>query len=254
MQPCGFSVQYSFKNPEEYKGWLKLIEYDVWEEWSKTTGTRKECVVVDKKSGCTIKTVHLKGRIETYYLQVFETTRIKAITGDEERSIYLKINGSLHGNYINIRGKNDRWLRQNYERFTFDQLQQEISNLCTKAKIDPIDTILRSIEFGINIQTPFHVDTLLERSVLLHKTNSPERYTDGLGIFFDHGNPLKIYNKGKQFGLPGNLMRIEIAFKEMKVPKRFGIRTLADLRDKNKLLGLAPLLMGAIDDLYCMIT
>ena len=59
---------------------------------------------------------------------------------------------------------------------------------------------------------------------------------------------MKVYDKGQQNNLPYNLMRFELRFNKMQKLNRMGIKCLADLKDKDKVYNLYPLLSQAWND------
>lgn len=143
---------------------------------------------------------------------------------------------------------------QNYNDFYFHDLIITIHDLNNRFGINPQNVIVNNIEFGVNIELSY----------------SPRDFIDGLVTHRYHPfsiNPdpkifcvqamynnyvLKIYDKGLQYGLNKNLMRIEIKVLRMAYLSKTGIKTLWDLTDREKLNLLKEVLIDAVDDvLFC---
>lgn len=129
---------------------------------------------------------------------------------------FVKCQGSIH-KYAN-EGKN------NNNRFTFERFLIVANAL--KEYISP-DDVINTIEFGLNIQTPFdpsvfitnliaHIKKPFNRTITPEKVYSQVEYSHFL---------VKIYNKGLQQGTNGtNLLRIEIKYLRMQKLFKNGLR------------------------------
>ena len=178
------------------------------------------------------------GKWETFELKVTEVRYIK--TGS--KIYYLKIKGSLHKNHFN--GKN-------FQPFNWVELQTQVQYICKNLLIDPNRAQISTIEVGVNIVTPFVVTPFLKGSVINYKGKEFKNYKADrngfeLGLFCDLSQyQLKLYDKGLQNNLPINLMRFEIRFLKMQIPKNKGIVYLTDLLDIQKVKKLKPLIIKA---------
>lgn len=152
---------------------------------------------------------------------------------------YYSVRGSLHKYYNNG--------ETNATDFTFSQLQTVIIELSRKFNIDPATAILRNLEFGVNIYTSIPAKSLINNLVALYNDPFTDFKIDGLKIGKAIGKQryrIKIYDKGKQEGLPtNNLVRLEIAVKKMQYLKKYGIEKLADLLDFGKVQPLGGLMV-----------
>ena len=117
--------------------------------------------------------------------------------------------------------------------------------------IDPSKSILRNIEFGLNIEIPKSPNDILDK-FLMYRTNPfiPMRSNSTRHKFGGVESNLsqfriKIYDKGKQMDLEENLMRIEIKVNKMQFFKTHKIRIkhLSNLADKTVLEGLGSILI-----------
>ncbi|TCI85324.1 hypothetical protein [Tenacibaculum sp. M341] len=156
----------------------------------------------------------------------------------DENTHYCYVRGSLHKYFNN--GKH------NYNEFSFNDLQNVITDLKNKFSIEPETAILRNVEFGVNINTPISAKQLLKDLVAYGN------YTFGtltvankkVGKMISQQQvKLKIYDKGTQYKTKtNNLTRIEIAVKKMEYLKKYNISTLTDILNLKKLKPLGTLL------------
>lgn len=173
-------------------------------------------------------------------LKFFITQSVKYPT-----KVYCSVRGSLH-KYFN-KGKH------NANDFTIEDLQNIIIELQQKFNIDPATAILRNVEFGVNLHTPITASELLKNLVSYGSypfvTLKIESVTLGKVVKKQQAN-LKIYDKGLQCNLPAkNLVRFELAVKKMAYLNSYGITTLANLSEKDKIKPLGSLLLSYWDDI-----
>lgn len=159
---------------------------------------------------------------------------------DKGNRLYLK--GSLH-NYFNS-GKH------NYNDFTYTDLTNTINDLNKRFGIETNKTRLENIEFGVNIELPYNPNRVID-SLVLHKGEPFNKFTKGRGVECNHTQYfIKVYNKGQQFNLKKNLLRVEIKvikmqyFKGRKIP----IKTIDDLLNTATLKTLGELLTQTISE------
>jgi hypothetical protein len=159
---------------------------------------------------------------------------------------YQNIEGSLH-RYFNKGGTNAN-------DYSFAQLKDTIEDLAASFDIDPEKSILRNLEFGINIELPIKADQFLKYII----STPTKRFTDlsinklKVGkVCAKHEYLLKIYNKGKQEGSPiDNLIRLEIKVKKMRyIQTKCNIITLADLLKLSNIQCLGGILIESISNL-----
>ncbi len=175
------------------------------------------------------------------------TAKFNGLTIDIFYDKYVYVRGSLHY-YWNITktGK-----RQNYNDFTFSSLAWTIRDICTRFNLDPVNCKIENIETGVNIISPIPVNEVL-RSIINHK-GKPFTQEHNENKYFrecEHQRYfVKVYNKGLQFEQPENILRFELKYVKMKDLKPCGIKTLADLTEKDKINSLVELLQAHFNDL-----
>jgi len=184
------------------------------------------------------------GSFETYKLTVKETVYYK--DGARVKQTYnLLIEGSLHKNYYG---------GSNYRRFTFYHLQAEIKKLCSGIHLQPGQCKIQNLEIGVNVKTTFPVKEYIDASLLLHSTKPFVEYDPDdtgfiLGRLAKHAqHSVKCYDKGMQNKLNYELMRIEDRCIKMQYLSKFGIKTLQDLTNYNKVAPMGNLLLSVWDD------
>ncbi len=160
-----------------------------------------------------------------------------------------------NGTYINLQGSIHEYFHGNNSGdFTFSEVKEAIENISSTLKIDSGLTPLHNLEFGVNILLPFPVVTFLN-SILTYKGQRPERNSysgKGLMIKFTFGHyELKLYDKGTQWKLKDNILRVEIKVRRMQYLQAKGlhIKTLGDLLNDSIHSKLKDLLVNAINSL-----
>ncbi|MGY3052389.1 hypothetical protein ACVWYG_000579 [Pedobacter sp. UYEF25] len=120
------------------------------------------------------------------------------------RNGYTIIKGSLHKYYNN--GKH------NHNDYTFKDLRKTIAKLMNELNINPEIALISNLEFGVNITTLFNPDMFLNQ-LIRHKDkgfNVMKVTGKGNGRSCSYNQyEIKIYNKGLQYGVSSNLLRIE---------------------------------------------
>lgn len=159
-------------------------------------------------------------------------------------------------NYRSVRGSLHKYFNKgthNANDFTFNNLQEVLKDLQSKFGIDPKAAILRNVEFGVNINTPIPVKEVLNNLVAHGNAPFGSLKVDGLHLGKFIGKQQyrsKVYDKGKQYNKPeNNLTRIEFAVKKMKYLQPYGITTLSDLQELDKVQALGKLLTAFWDNL-----
>jgi len=152
-----------------------------------------------------------------------------------ENQKYCNINGSLHKYF------NDGL--HNYNDYSFVDICQTVKDLQTNFDIIPEQSILKSIEIGLNIELPITAKEFLKMLVSMPTRRFTELSVKNvkLGKICEIGDKtIKFYDKGKQANLKTkNLLRIELKYNRMRVLNtKYDIRTLADLTDFEKIKNL----------------
>ncbi len=79
---------------------------------------------------------------------------------DRRGNFFTKMSGSIH------KFGNDGI--HNHDQYTYKRLAEYINRLCKIINIDPYNTILNGVEFGVNVELPFDVDGFLY-NIIEHK-------------------------------------------------------------------------------------
>jgi len=152
------------------------------------------------------------------------------------------IAGSLHMYYNN---------GHNHDDFTLGKLRWVIKDLKTKFGIKPEMVILNNVEIGLNLEVPFDPDDFI-KSLVTYKNKSFNIHKEKNMTFSEVEQSqyiLKIYNKGLQYGLNKNILRIEVKITRMAKLNKFGIKSLSDLIDPIKLQSLKSVLLDVFSDI-----
>lgn len=144
---------------------------------------------------------------------------------------FVYFNFSLHQYYC--KGRNDG-------DFTFNMLTASLARFAKEFNIPLPNAHLIGMEFGVNITTKHSPETIIARllaigchpfvKTLPTKTQIAEARYEGKRLI------VKVYDKGKQSGYGGKILRIEIKYRRTELLKVIGIFTLADLQDNRKLM------------------
>ena len=198
------------------------------------------------------KNLILKER-DKYRCQEFEVrfrsyfVNIKRIfsKGDKKPldTFYLRVSGSLHKNHVG----------ENFGNFSLQGIRDELDFLKNVFHL-PDATTISTVEIGINIEFDFRVMNYLRKNLLSYKNNYFEQYQPGqngksIGFFYrSSAYVIKLYDKALQYNLPNNIMRFEVAIK--KGVSKYGILTINDLYDSNKIKDIASNLKLFWEDVY----
>ena len=163
---------------------------------------------------------------------------------------YIEISGSLHKYYESIRmGKCENWTQYSISKlaWTIARLSQSLGRNIKKFEI-------RSLEFGVNLIVDFDPKKIIERCIVNYNggmKNETNTYGD-TGYFCEFKRIqyyIKIYDKGKQYNRPDNILRFEYKTRKMELINKMGIRTLGDLLVPQKLNCLKNILLKKFDGL-----
>ena len=154
----------------------------------------------------------------------FGNMRIRIVTNIRTNAHRLFIEGSLHKHH---RGNN-------YEDFGIADLRESLRLFLADVGIEPGGCIIHQIEFGVNITPPMPTQQFIDQ-ILSHagKVCELRQYDDTgyLKRFSRTQFEVKIYDKGFQYGLPFDVLRVEIKARKMDFlhTKGIHITTVADL-------------------------
>lgn len=151
---------------------------------------------------------------------------------------YMEITGSIHK--YHEAGINDT-------DFTMSMLYVAIKKFENEFEI-PANTLkIVNMEFGVNIPTIVSPQEIMN-DLICYKNNLPskdERKSNNgrLIVYRMTDYEVKVYDKGRQYALSNNLLRIEFKAKKSRVLAELGIETLDDLLNKSSLIQLMELFM-----------
>jgi len=147
--------------------------------------------------------------------------------------------GSLHKYRSIIKGiatceQIDKHKGYNGDLFTLQDITDTITHLCGVLDISPHVCTLQNIEIGVNNVVTFAPFDFL-KGVLYHRNDySPTIKHGGNYIQFEHNEYyIKLYNKGRQYELPNEVIRVEIKVMKMRklIEAGINISTLADINE-----------------------
>ncbi|MBB4807006.1 hypothetical protein HNP38_002302 [Chryseobacterium defluvii] len=160
------------------------------------------------------------------------------------------VRNSIHKyfNMINDLGSN------NYTDFYYSDMIKAFDLLQIDLDENIEDCKITNLEFGLNIRTSQSPKTLLENNFIMYNFDDFSQIDTfgGYGYYKQYNRReylVKIYDKGLQFRLPYNLMRVEIKITDSKMLKNFGIYTTKDIYNKSSLKVLFNHLIKAFDEI-----
>jgi hypothetical protein len=174
------------------------------------------------------------GTISTLELEGALVASHRGLYFRKEPSGTFSITGSIHNFFNNGLGNSDT--------YTFENIQETILELA-EFGVDPDTAIVRSFEIGLNIDisnSEVKMWDFLE-SIIYCKGGKKSHYeirgSMDHGYFFDTTNVnYKFYDKSFQQKVKDtNIFRLEVKFTRMRAIENYGIRTLSDLIDPEKL-------------------
>jgi hypothetical protein len=169
-------------------------------------------------------TTHLKDR-DTVVFDWCEIDNIKLKIYPSGR---IELSGSLH-KYSN-NGEH------NYNDFDFYAFRNVLTRLYSDFGVMPKNLRIIQLEYGLNLTPDIKTETIL-RGLFQHKTVTFDRFSNRHGTYYqaEHSQYfLKVYNKGKQYKLDRECMRIEIKQRNWTNYRKQGICTLQDFIETDK--------------------
>lgn len=137
----------------------------------------------------------------------------------------VRLQGSVH-KYRNA-GKH------NYDDFRAVDVAEVVRELSERFEIDTSTTLLNNVEFGVNVVLPFGVSVVLDNLIVFKGEPFMKVVEEGMSYYQCKKTQfiIKIYDKGKQYNLPDNVLRFEIKVMRMQYLETKGIklRYLSDL-------------------------
>ncbi|MFD2569967.1 hypothetical protein ACFSUS_04935 [Spirosoma soli] len=157
----------------------------------------------------------------------------------------VEVKGSLHKFYNNG--------IHNADQYTANDLLLTLDQLVNDYGFNLFDSVINNLEFGVNLELPFPVSQVLDNLICYKNQpfakdcHSPTPYY----ICDRQRYAVKLYDKGKQKGLDGDLLRFEIRVRKMRYfdGTDVQLRTLADLLNVANYRPLGALLVGAFNEI-----
>lgn len=170
---------------------------------------------------------YLDGTIKTRYANI-ENMSIRDTT------TFTELKGSLHTLHNLRTGAGN----QNWDDFSLSKIRETINQLEDLLHCNAKEIKLTNYEFAFNIETEINPSFLLENSVIFYKYLLPcqdHKNDKSMKLLkFIYENFIqKLYDKSKQFSLHKNILHMEIVYRTKDIFSRFGVETLADLRNCN---------------------
>tara|TARA_R100000655_G_scaffold108118_1_gene159504 strand:+ start:174 stop:1094 length:921 start_codon:yes stop_codon:yes gene_type:complete len=147
---------------------------------------------------------------------------------------------------------------QNYNDFKYSDLKYLIPYIEESLTIGDINKLIQ-LEVGFNIQTNYDPKKFIINNVYLLDFQEPTKitYHKNGGITKEFSKTdliLKIYDKGKQYKLTENILRIEIRITKSRFLKSMNLYSLKDITNKDKLYYLFKKLLEEFEPLIILDT
>ena len=144
----------------------------------------------------------------------------------------VRLQGSVH-KYRNAG-------RHNYDDFRAVNVAEVVRELSERFEIDTAQTLLNNVEFGVNVVLPFGVHIVLNNLIVYKGEPFMKVVEDGMSYYQCKRTHfiIKIYDKGKQYNLPNNVLRFEIKVMRMQYLETKGMTKGTKLRYLSDLLNM----------------
>jgi hypothetical protein len=174
----------------------------------------------------------------------FGNMRIRIVTNIRTNAHRIFIEGSLHKHHKG----------NNHEDFGISDLRESLRLFLAVVGIEPGGCIIHQIEFGVNITPPMPTQQFIDQILSLAGKEYELKEFKDLGYlkrFKRAQYEVKIYDKGWQYGLPEDILRVEIKVTRMEFlhEKGINIRTMEDLLDQTLYAQLKDLLIATLQRL-----
>ena len=156
----------------------------------------------------------------------------------------LIVSGSMHKYYNRVNLKGDH----NHDDFTIEAFRLAVKHLADRLGEDIYRAAVINLEVGVNIQMTQNVTSILDNCVISHQYDLPSTNKvfgqKGRFIVFKRKEYwMKVYDKGRQYGQPDQILRVEVKFKTRAIIQKNGIWELADLLKVSSWVSLAKALL-----------
>ncbi len=160
------------------------------------------------------------------------------------------VEGSLHKFYNELM----TGISQNYDDFSLSQISDAILGLKLIFGESLEKAQIKMLEIGFNLPIDISPEYFLRHNLLMYRFTEPNKNDSHDGKGFTKGfrrtdYRWKLYDKGSQYNLSRNILRIEMKFTGRRVLERHNIDTVADLTNTNKLLELFQFMLDEFQQL-----
>jgi hypothetical protein len=121
---------------------------------------------------------------------------------NRSKCLEVTLSGSLHK--FSNKGKH------NYNDFTLEAFTRVLRAFRRYLDVTPSNIYIYQLEWGVNILPPIQTNVILDHCLMFHWKRFRSPYTNYLECGNKLNYLLKLYDKGHQFKLKGELFRIEI--------------------------------------------
>ena len=150
----------------------------------------------------------------------------------------VSFQGSLHKMYNSLNGIQAPNFNKHFNKgfngnlFTFKQIQHSIEHITKLLDVSPHQLRFQNIEFGINTELYFDPQTFI-RGLLIQRNKVFElKHSQRFAQAIHNRYYLKIYNKGKQYKLAKNSLRVEVKIIKSEHLKQIGIINAENINEK----------------------
>lgn len=160
------------------------------------------------------------------------------------------IENSIHKYYNSKKGKGNH----NYNDFTYENFSNAINLLENDLQTELSDFKLVPMEFGLNITMSMPTSEILNKNVFLYNFEpfTIQRSYGKSGFMLKYEKTdfdIKLYNKGLQYNVSQNLLRLEVKIKRSRLLNKLGVYNIKDLLEKENLYSLFDFLINELDKL-----
>ncbi|WBX73389.1 hypothetical protein PG913_11140 [Tenacibaculum pacificus] len=179
----------------------------------------------------------LKGIVAPNHKRVLDKIKLMPSNTPVEQQQQIDALAVANGKYKGFNG-ND---------FTIDNIDEVRNYLELLFNCEPEQMIFQNIEFGVNT-TPLFASKLFLKGLLFHKNKEFEyRFNGSFAQSIHQQYYIKIYDKAIQYGMEGNVLRVELKIVKSEYLKQLGIVSFGDI-DTITLNNAKELLLTAFNE------
>ena len=150
----------------------------------------------------------------------------------------VRFQGSLHKLYNSLNGIQapnfNKYYNQGFNGnlFTFKQIKYSFQHIAKLLNVKVCQLRFQNIEFGLNTELDFNPQTFI-RGLLIQRNKVFElKHSQRFAQAIHNRYYLKIYNKGKQYKLAKNTLRVEVKIIKSEHLKQIGIINAENINEK----------------------